>query len=711
MKTKTRVSLNNTIFPLWLILCVIFFISVPGRASYIHWSTLGDVLLLPMKLERINGWFFIKDIIQSVVGIVLFSIANLSTGFAFLRLIKIEKEAKHTDSTLARLVLLGTAFITGNGVFSLIFMTLALQGWLTPSITGTLLLVGFLSGLGTTKGTVLAWAKMGGASSKLTSKRDQVFLALGIIIMFLGVLNSSARLSYDSVAVYFSDAKITAMTGNIQYFTKDSFVVSIFQTAIHFSVISQLFGDQVARLFSWVNGVVIIIFSLAIAEKAGLSKHARIYLLLFLVTSTAFIDLLGDGKVELASFSPALAAIYWITIESRHETPRKSLLVLIGFLLGLSMVARPYNVVLAGGFTGLYYTQKVISGKGKVEILSIKRFANSLFWIGAGALGVGIYHLGANWVMLGSPLAMITNAVGIAPSKWQWSIDPEQLLWIRILYPFAATFLNTPQSLGTISPLFIGFLPALLIKKVRDKIAITREIYTLTVISTFILLAWVFIFFTIMEIRYTFFLWIILFMPLSEIMAKVIENETRIIQQTAVTATFLLLAFIAFRAVFITIDSYSPIDIQGNPQCHDSRFCEYLRSINKMASPGDRVLTLGAFRYYLRDDLFACSTRNDEYKTLQRLTDQNPEAFWEEIYRLGYKYIAYENDYTTRHLQFAFIPSPDNTPEWIELEPIFGKPGELQIAYRINVSNPPIEAETTCQNNSSGVWEIHSLAP
>jgi hypothetical protein len=711
MKTTIRISLTNTLFPLWLILCVIFFISVPGQVSYIHWSTLKDILLLPMKLGRINGWVFIKDIILSFAGIAVFTLSNLSMGFAILRLIKIEMGPEQTVSLSARTAFLGTAFVVGHGVLSLIFMTLALQGWLTPFIVGTFLLAGFLAGFGMAKRTFLSCLKMEGILEELSSKRERAFLALGIIIVFLGLLSSSARLSYDSVAVYFSDARITAMMGRMQYFTNDSFVVSTFQTAIQFSVVSQLFGDQAARLFSWVNGIVIIIFSLAIAEQAGLSKHARVYLFLVLVTSTAFIDLLGDGKVELASFSPVLAAIYWIQIESHYNTPHKSLLVLIGILLGLAMVARPYNIVLVGGFAGLYYIQSVFPDKGKVTLRSIKRLVDSLFWIGTGVLGVGIYHLGVNWVLLGSPLAMLSNAVNIAPSKWQWSIDPKQLFLIRILYPFAITYLNTPQSLGTISPLFIGFFPALLIKDVRERIIISRNLYILSIVSVIVLLAWVFMFFTVMEIRYALFLWIILFMPLSEIIARTMENGTGIIRQIVTLVTFLLLGFIAFRSLFISIDTYSPIDAQGNPKCNDSRFCEYLKSINEAAAPGDRVLTLGAFRYYLRNDLFACSTRNTEYKTLQELTSQNPGAFWEEVYRQGYKYIAYENDYTTRHLQFAIIPSPSNTPEWIELEPIFGVPGDLQVAYKINVSNPPVEVEATCQKDSPKGWEIRAPVP
>jgi hypothetical protein len=332
-------------------------------------------------------------------------------------------------------------------------------------------------------------------------------------------------------------------------------------------------------------------------------------------------------------------------------------------------------------------------------------------WIGIGALGLGIYHLFANWLILGNPLAFLSSISSIDPANGPWDYNPDQILAVRLLYPFVATFYNSPQTLGNISPMFLAFLPAILIKDIRNEANISKQLWVLFIISMVALILWIFSFFTVYEIRYVLFLWAILFIPLAEIIATVLANTDYFFQKILHVLIVMLLVFFVWRTIYIPLDTYSPIDKQGNPQCNDSRFCEYLKSINKAAAPGDRVLTLGAFRYYLRSDLFACSTRNTEYKTLQKLTSQNAEAFWEEVYRQGYKYLAYENDYTIRHLQFAIIPSPDNTPRWIKLEPIFGVPGDLQVAYKINVSNPPVEIEATCQKISPKGWEIRPPAP
>ena len=711
MKSTTRKPWLDILFPIWLLLTLTLFILIPGMGSYIHLSTLEGISYLPLKLGRINGWEYIKDIILSVTGITIFTVANLSVGLVSLKLIRINNWLKQSESNSNRLAYLGTAFLVGHGFFSLLFMTLGMIGWLKPIITGTAVTLGLLLGLVFLQKMDYRWVGALRIDGIFAAKRERVFLAMGMSIVFFTLLNSSARLSYDSVAVYFSDAKITALTGKLQYFTKDSFVVSIFQTAIQYSAIMQLFGDQAARLFSWVHGLVIILFSILIAGQVGLSMKARVYLFILLVTSTAFIDLFSDGKVDLASFSPIMASIYWMLVERRNKAPQKTILVLIGFLLGISFVARPYNVILAGGFLGIYYLQRTFWVSWKAESQRLKRLLYSIVWIVFGALGTGVYHLAANWLILGNPFAMITNTAVVTPANWQWAIDQNQLLLFRLFYPFTVTFLNTPQSLGNISPLFIAFLPILFIKAVRSKVVLSWETYVLSISSVVVLFAWIFLFFTVMEIRYIFFLWVILLMPLSVIMEQTFENATRIVQTTSSILVVFLLGFIAFRTVFIAIDTYSPIDAHGNPQCSDSRFCEFLKSINQSALPGERVLTISAYRYYLRTDLFSCSTTHDEYKRLQVSSQKDNTEFWEEVHRQGYKYIAYENDYTTRHLQFSIIPSPENTPDWINLEPISGKPGDLQVAYKINVSNHPIEVETTCQQDQSDIWRVVPLTP
>ena len=116
---------------------------------------------------------------------------------------------------------------------------------------------------------------------------------------------------------------------------------------------------------------------------------------------------------------------------------------------------------------------------------------------------------------------------------------------------------------------------------------------------------------------------------------------------------------------------------------------------------GERVLTLGAFRYYLRTDLFACSTTEPEYSRFEELSRTDNIAFWTEVYRDGYQYMAYESNYSMRHLYLGMIPNPYNTPAWLKLEPIFGKPGDTEVTYELEATNPPIGSSKAVQTKSA----------
>jgi hypothetical protein len=302
----------------------------------------------------------------------------------------------------------------------------------------------------------------------------------------------------------------------------------------------------------------------------------------------------------------------------------------------------------------------------------------------------------------GNPLAFLSSVSSINPSSGPWDYDPDQILAVRLLYPFISTYQNSPQTLGNISPLVVAFLPTLMIPEIRRKVQLSEQLSVLIVMALTTLLLWIFLFFTVYEIRYVFFLWAILFIAIAQIIAAILENGGQLLQNTAKTLILILLAFTLLRTAYIPLDTYSPIDENGNPQC----FCDSLSPINEAASPGERVLTLSAHRYYLRTDLFACSTKHEEYRSLREAARTGAEAFWREVQRQGYQYIAFEEEYTTRHLRMGIIPSSENAPEWLELQPLFATAEGTHIAYHIAVRNPPIDPDRDCKMNSSGVWQV-----
>jgi hypothetical protein len=717
LNTLKRSNIGKLLLLTWSILCVVIFIYFPGRVSYIYSSSLVDLPFLAEKMQRMNMAIYIKDLFVSFVGIIIFLTSITALGAFIVRLLKFKDTLLElTVSNI--LAVLGTEFLIGHGILSLILIALGSLHEITPPYIISILVLSFLLGCIPLAKTIRELHR------HITSKNSfitatgtyKIFCILSMIILVAGLLSTSARISYDATAIYFSDAKLTALTGHISYFTEDNFVASVFQSAIQYTALIELFGDQSARMLSWVCGVMTLIFGLALGKQVGLSSKAKIIFLTLTMTSTAFVDLWGDGKVDLISTASAIAAVYWIVVHSQSTIPPKKWLVLAGFLAGLSIVARPFNAFLMAFLVFSFYLWQAFLRR-KTAISRFIFFIDSLFWFGLGAIGLGIYHLFVNWMILGNAFGFLSSISSINQKSGPWDANPNELLILRLLYPLVTAFRNSPQSLGNISPIVVAFLPTLLVSRIRKYVRISNELAGLSIISALTILIWIFSVFTVVEIRYVLFLWIILFLPAAEMVSSTLQDSDIVFKNIQTSTIFILLVFILFRAVFMDLNSYSPLDEKGNPQCHDFLLCKYLEPINQDAIPGDRVLTLSAYRYYLRTDLFACSTTHEEYKDLQTLSTEGTEEFWSEVYRQGYNYIAYENDYTTRHLGLQIIPSPRNTPEWISLERI-DKPIEsstqtdiedLVAAYKITIiGTPPIDHEKQCVENSGG-WSIQEI--
>jgi len=697
--------LKNSFLLVWVILCVMVSMLFSDSISFIHQFSFNGPQDFPSKLARIEPLYYLGNLLGALIGVLLFSMACVALGAFFLIILKMPKA--DIRNTTDRLITVGTAFLIGQGILSILSLTLIGIYELTQGAVITILVASYLIGAFSLKELFRINLGRFITFSRSMGKMYRFIIYLSAIILFFCLLYSSSRLSYDAVNSYFSNAKITALTNHILFFPDEAYTASAFHIGINYIAIIEVFGDQAARMYSWINGIVILLFSFALGGKLGLSRQAKILTVVLIITSTAFLDLMGDGKIDLACTAPIVSAIYWMVTDS--DTRSKNVLLLIGFLAGFGMISRPYNIFLETVFIGLFYLVQMYQQKINSR-LDYVLFVRTILWLSPGIVCLFAFDLATNWMIAGNPLAPLLAILNYKVSTWQWSYDPNLIWVIRLLYPFAVTFMNTPQSLGNISPLFIAFLPSLLSTKIRKNIQISRLLKELIIVTTVTLLLWIVLFFTVSEIRYVFFLWIIFFIVSAQIIEASLEHQEPVIRWSLALTSIVLLIFMALRTVYISLDTYSPLDYEGNPQCYDSPWCKFLEPVNKVAAKGDRVLTLNAYRYYLRTDLFACSSKGMEYSRLEGLSNQNDIAFWEEVYRQGYKFVTYEEEYTQRHLRLGLIPNPGNTPSWLHLEPIYGLPGDAEVAYEIQVKDPPFESQTDCRKTDARIWEVQSLA-
>ena len=697
MKYTIKTSLSIFLLLTWVILAFALY-SVANLASYVQIFVFPSWQSFLVHLSRIAPVDYIFNLTVSLAGVTIFSLACIALGLQILKgLLRIQAP---------EWVLGVSAFVIGEIFFSLIFLTLISLYHLTPLFVAILLSGAFLIGFP----EILSFFTHYPGIRQLNelTRREKATAGLAIIVLASGLLLSSARLGYDAVATYFSHAKIMAVSQKaIFFYPSDLFVVSSFHSTSLFTAVIQLFGDQAARMLSWVNGVAIVLLGLAIGKEIGLTVRARLWFLVMMVTSTAFIDLLGDGKVELISTVPLLAAVYWMLRSTKQLS--KAIFTLIGLLAGFAIIARPYNIFLAAIFILFFYAgQAFIQYRAKQ--FNFWGFVRSVLWLLPPILALGIFDLFQNWIWLKSPLAPLAYAGKLSGNNWQWQFDPRLLNVFRLFYPFIVTFFNSPQSLGNITPLFVAILPFLLVKEVRQKIHFTPELSQLILPTIATLLLWIWLFFTVVEIRYVLFLWTLLFLPTAQILEWTIQWAEKPIRIAALSLPIALIVFIGIRSFSIAFDTYSPIDSKGQPQCYDTYFCTFLYPINQTATLGDRVLVLSAYRYYLRSDLFACSSQAAEYPALETLARQNSPDFWVEAYRKGFRFVAYEKIFSEQYSLFGTIPNPKLSPSWLHVTTPFPNIQNSEIVYFINAVNPPFQPTTSCRQNLAGIWEVEALS-
>jgi len=695
MQSKLKTFRAHSLLFTWLISCLILFVYI-SRVDFVHIVTLPNWGALINVLTRIWPLGDSLDLLRALLGVLLFSLACLSLGLGILQ--------KWVQPQSSKLALGITALLVGEILFSVIFLTLISLYRLTPALVVITLLLGFFLGFP----GFMAFIKSLPQPSALSGfeRSERIILILGVIEMILGLLLSATRLGYDATAEYFSHAKIMAVSHlPILFYPTDSFVVSSLHPGILFTAIIELFGDQSARLLSWVNGMAVLFLGLALGKELGLSPRARLWFLTLMVTSTAFVDLLGDGKIELISTAPALAAVYWMVRST--EQPKKGVFVLIGLLSGFAIIARPYNIFLVSLFIALFFIQQAFV-QYRAGRFDLKQFSQSVLWIMPPLLALGVFHLFQNWIWLKSAIAPLTYARGLKSSDWQWQLDPAGLMLYRLLYPLTVTFLNSLQSLGNISPLFVGFLPFLLAKRVRENLHFSTLLVQFTPVALLTLLMWIIFFFTVLEIRYVLFLWIILFLAMAQVLESATHHVDVLIRFLVRVVLIIFMVVMCVRTLMIAVITYFPLNNAGNYYCPDSHLCTMLETLNKSAAPGDRVLVLHAYRYYLRPDLFACSSQMDEYTALEPLARQNSEEFWVEAYRRGFQFIIFEQHLAQDRYHFGKLPNLDTAPDWIQIETLYSSPKANQIIYKLRAVQPPIFPEISCRQDSMGLWEQYS---
>jgi len=645
----------------WELLCLALFVYGVGQRSGVHLVSIESLNWVDLQSANIHFGAFFAALLQSFLGITVFSLSLVGYGIAFWVLAGWKEIPTQNIGEVTV-----TAFAVGQSIVS--FLTLMplvfIQQFLwlyNFVIVGSGLIFLFIS-IVLNRHKILTW--MVNLLSVFRISSNVFFVSL--IVFGVTLLYSASRLSYDAATQYFAQAKMIALSNRLVMLSfKDAFAGSALYLTNLYAVVIQLFGDQAARMLSWVNGGAILASSIMIGEKIGLSRRAIGLFPAFALTSTAFVDLLGDGKIDLASTLNILVTVYWFLQSLQKKLKRPFLLT--GFLSGFSIIVRPYNAILLSlfffsiflfHFFYLHKADRAVFFRSKIVDLLKLSLPGLFFWVAS--------YLVVNALVLKNPFAPL-SAFGLSTDDWPFYPSGFQASILILLYPFVITFSGFFDTLGFISPFFLAFVPLLFSKEIRSIRLFSKELFFVFFSSLIVLYLWVGLLrIHVFEVRYVFFLWLILFLPIVHVVDSAMQVDLFLRARTQIIFN-VILVFMALRVFLISFATYSANSTNQTWTCHDLPMCTFFEPINRLANPGDRVLVLGGYRYYLRSDLFACSSTGNEYLALESAAANGSDAFWREVIRQGYRFIIYDSFYNSYLLRFRSLPDLHEHPAWLRI--------------------------------------------
>lgn len=573
------------------------------------------------------------------------------------------------------LVSLALRFYLGVGLWFYFASLLGLHGYFKFWIVLPILLVGAGAGLffiicefsvlsRTFKETVI------GTLPETYLWKALYVLTLGLCL--IGTCAIFAPVEGDGAAFYMAIAKATASSGWLEKFPGyEGFSAVGLVGEVHIATTMLLSGaDLAARGLTWVMFFPVICILLRYKSIFKMSAEANIVQFVGLFSSTALFWILFGGKVDLYSAAFGFVGIYFLFFE-RH-------LFITGLLLALACVAKlslliPLFPVVILGVVCHWIEQP--GEKRKFSSL-IKLF----FLIGTPFLIVSFPHFLKNIYFFQNAFAPFLGSRISWETVW---FSAETTRRITLLYPLVWFYGDYWGQLGVISlPVFM-FAPFACAKIFYRKNANPERFFVVSAVAG--LLMWLLLRPSFVAPRYILAV-LMMFIPLAGIGFDLFCSRNRGVRLKINIVVFFLIIWCLHSILAAVSAGLSPtrllqfLKYDTDICALDGTHCRLYQTLNIEAAPGDRVMQLTYFTYWLRPDLLQTMLKGDAWRNDKKLTQ---DEAWKFIYEQDFKFIITDKATHEFAIDIFHIQDP---PNWIRLVKI----AELEqlTAYKVAFVGP-----------------------
>lgn len=651
------------------------------------------------------------DTIAAIVVCIFYCIACLCLGAALIRLLAPRWAYRDIDNAVPAF---GAIFLLGQGVLALFWQLLVFVNFAPEAVTGVLV-VSVAAGIRFAWPVTVNFARRLWAALTWISQETWVWRIIGVMAALLllreaarGVLPPQTR--GDALGFYMVLPKLIAATHEFTLVPAyEAFTQIGLQGELHFAALMSLSGPVAAKLFVWPTSAAGALMLLALSKQAGFTLRGRLVIFAALYTSTAFTQVIWDGKVDMFGAVMGMAALYWAMQAGGEHTP--AAVRLTGLFSGLAIVAKlSYLPILPPAVLLLLVWRWYTGERRALDIASLRSLALLLVSLAFWAALPLIPNAVKNAVVFDAPLApFISPDSSSQDMLGQVWFQPDTTLRLALSYPLSLIYGHFWAQAGQMSPLILAFAPLLLLVP-RPRDWRHNQLTQITAAGLLGLAVWIVFRPSVFAPRYILALLLALIPASVRGVGYVLEHEklSKWLGSAAVVCVAVVL-FISLTYAYATdplvnvLKSSWKLLTDQIDECTaygGNSDCQIASILNEEASPGARVFLGSYFRYWLRPDLIQCSNRLEpEYDTLNALPTL--EARWSYLYERGFRYLIV--DKITHMGTFDKLLNFERLPDWLEIAPVFEATDV--VAYRFGSTDPAHQVQFTCREVRPNVWE------
>ncbi len=655
-------------------------------------------------------------LVQSLL-VVLYALCVFSLGVFLLRLLL--PGVGREDFPVGPLPLTASCLLVGQGVLGFVWLGLALGGWLAPKVIIVLLLLGLLGGgraAHRLAGRTLASAgRLLAQCWRLPWPWVIVLVMVLAMLACLGLTNLAGpvRVGSDASAFYMVLPKVVAashkLTPTADYVLKHSTFGLMGE--MHFAALMSLGAATASKGITFVTGLALMALLAGLAARAGLARRGQLITCLILISSTGITNYICDGKVDVYSAAFGIAAVYWVL--AGGSLPRHRAAILAGLLLGWGIYSKlSLLVCLAPPLALLYlWRQQQSDGFPGAGPAWLGRRIGGLVLLGACALLPVLVLMLKNQLLFQEPFAPV---FWFSKSWGTWfaarRYTPADVQHLLALYPLALVLGKFHAQSGQLSPLVLLLTPLLLLAPRPDRWR-SNPLFQLGLAGLLGLIIWVAVFPRGIGVRFI-FPTLLLFVPLAARGAEqvlALEPAPRWVSRALWPVLWLVPLFTLVAGYHYFLGPAHFWAKMNDPAYQGRSHAEgphpvlvTLGKVNRLAKPGDRVLMLMMYRYWLDPRLLQCLPSESEWQTL--LQQKTPSDAWRYLFNRGIKFVVLDAQTHAPFIKLLGIKGPGapGAPAWLEVERV-SRQGRWSV-YRLAARQPGRKPAFVCGQPRPPAW-------